>query len=104
MIRAKFDYTKNSSNKLHIFIPSVVRTQAISLLLFTIHVTAFMLILTLVFPLPLTCIDAVTGIPVVVISVLLGISIIANVVMVTVVVAFVVMKRKSGRSTLQLCL
>ena len=45
---------------------------------------------------PLTCIDAVTGIPVVLISILLGISIIAIVAFVTTVVAFIAWKRKSG--------
>ena len=58
-------------------------------------IAAFMLILTLV-PF-LTCIHAAIGIFVVLISALLGIIMIGIVVIVTVAVAFVVVKRRSGK-------
>ena len=63
-----------------------------------------MLILTLALPFSLVYIHAVIGIPVVLISALLGTLIIAIVVMATAVIAFIVWKRKSGMCTLHVCL
>ena len=84
-------------------IPWLMQIQSAYLLMITIDVAAFMLLLTLV-P-TLTFIDAhvVTGVPVVLISALLGIILIAILVMVTVVVAFVVWKKKPGRCAFPFC-
>ena len=60
--------------------------------------------LTLTLAPTFTCIDAVTGIPVVLISALLGIIIIVIVVMATVAVTFIAWRRKSGMYTLHVCL
>ena len=78
-----------------------MHVQSVYLIMISIDVAAFMLILTLT-P-TLTCIDAVTGTPVVLISALLGIITVVIVVMATVVVAFVVWKRKSGRCAFLFC-
>ena len=83
------------------FCISLINTYTVSLLLmFIIEVAAFMVIPTLV-P-AFICIDAVMF--VVLISALLCIIVIAIVVIATAVFAFVVVKKRSGRCTLQFCL
>ena len=70
---------------------------------FSMHVQSVYLVIITIDVVTFTCIHAVTGIPAVLISALLGIIIIVIAVTVTVVVAFVVWKRKPGMCTFYFC-